>query len=41
LDIAATNKIYYIKLSLPEERIPVPDLKFQQLLKQIEHAEQF
>ncbi|HEY2349375.1 MAG TPA: tRNA (guanosine(46)-N7)-methyltransferase TrmB [Puia sp.] len=41
LDIAASNKIYYIKLRLPEERIPVPDLKFQQLLKQIEHAEQF
>jgi tRNA (guanine-N7-)-methyltransferase len=40
LDIAASNKIYYIKLTLPEIQIPIPDLKFQQLLKQIEHAEQ-
>jgi tRNA (guanine-N7-)-methyltransferase len=40
LDIAASNKIYYIKLSLPEIKIPMPDLKFQQLLKQIENAEQ-
>jgi tRNA (guanine-N7-)-methyltransferase len=41
LDIAASNKIYYLKLSLPEERIPVMDLKLQQLLKQIENTEQF
>ena len=41
LDIAASNKIFYIKLSLPDERIPVMDLKFQQLLKQIENTEQF
>jgi tRNA (guanine-N7-)-methyltransferase len=40
LDIAATNKIYYLKLSLPESQIPVPDLKLQQLLKQIENADQ-
>ena len=40
LDIAASNKIYYLKLSLPEKQIPMPDLKFQQLLKQIENAEQ-
>jgi tRNA (guanine-N7-)-methyltransferase len=40
LDIAASNKIYYIKLGLPEIQIPMPDLKFQQLLKQIENAEQ-
>jgi tRNA (guanine-N7-)-methyltransferase len=40
LDIAASNKIYYLKLSLPEAQIPIPDLKFQQLLKQIENAEQ-
>jgi tRNA (guanine-N7-)-methyltransferase len=39
LDIAASNKIFYIKLSLPETQIPIPDLKFQQLLKQIENTE--
>jgi tRNA (guanine-N7-)-methyltransferase len=40
LDIAASNKIYYLKLSLPEKQIPIPDLKLQQLLKHIENAEQ-
>src|SRR5579863_619671 len=40
LDIAASKKIYYLKFSLPETQIPIPDLKFQQLLKQIENAEQ-
>jgi tRNA (guanine-N7-)-methyltransferase len=40
LDIAASNKIYYLKWSLPENQIPVPDFKFQHLLKQIENAEQ-
>jgi tRNA (guanine-N7-)-methyltransferase len=40
LDIAASNKIYYIKFSLPENKIPPPDLKLQQALKQIENAEQ-
>ena len=39
LDIAASNKIFYIKLSFPEKQIPIPDLKFQQLLKQIENTE--
>jgi tRNA (guanine-N7-)-methyltransferase len=39
LDIAASNKIFYIKLSLPEKQIPKSDLKFQQLLKQIENTE--
>jgi len=39
LDIAASNKIFYIKLSLPEKQIPMPDLKFHQLLKQIENTE--
>ena len=37
LDIAATNKIYYIKFSLPEKEITAPDMKLQQLLKQIEN----
>ncbi len=40
LDIAASNKIFYLKLTLPEKQIPIPDLKFQQLLKQIENTEQ-
>ncbi|HEX3768229.1 MAG TPA: tRNA (guanosine(46)-N7)-methyltransferase TrmB [Puia sp.] len=40
LDIAASNKIYYIKLNLPEKQIPIPDLKFQQLLKEIENTVQ-
>jgi tRNA (guanine-N7-)-methyltransferase len=39
LDIAASNKIYYMKFRLPENQIPQPDLKLQQLLKQIENAE--
>jgi tRNA (guanine-N7-)-methyltransferase len=39
LDIAASNKIYYIKFRLPENHILLPDLKLQQLLKQIENAE--
>jgi tRNA (guanine-N7-)-methyltransferase len=39
LDIAASNKIYYMKFRLPENQIPLPDLKLQQLLKQIENAE--
>jgi tRNA (guanine-N7-)-methyltransferase len=39
LDIAASNKIFYLKFNLPEKQIPIPDLKFQQFLKQIENAE--
>ena len=38
LDIAASNKIYYIKFSLPLKEIAAPDLKLQQLLKQIENT---
>jgi tRNA (guanine-N7-)-methyltransferase len=40
LDLAATNKIYYIKMNLPEKQIQMPDLKFQQLLKEIENTTQ-
>ena len=40
LDIAASNKIYYLKLNLPEKQIPIPDLKLQQLLKHIENTVQ-
>jgi tRNA (guanine-N7-)-methyltransferase len=39
LDIAETKKVYYIRFSLPEERIPAPDVKLQELLKQIEKTE--
>ena len=39
LDISESNKIYYLKFHLPENQIPLPDLKLQQLLKQIENAE--
>lgn len=40
LDIAATRRIYYVQLILPEKEIPLPDTKLQELLKQIENAEQ-
>jgi tRNA (guanine-N7-)-methyltransferase len=39
LDIAETKKVYYIRFSLPEKRIPLPDVKLQELLKQIEKTE--
>jgi tRNA (guanine-N7-)-methyltransferase len=39
LDIAESKKVYYLRFSLPEEKIPPPDIKLQQLLKQIEKAE--
>ena len=39
LDIAETNKVYYIRFRLPEEKIPQSHLKLQELLKQIENNE--
>jgi tRNA (guanine-N7-)-methyltransferase len=39
LDIAESKKIYYLHLGLPQKQIPFPDLKLQELLKQIEKAE--
>ncbi len=39
LDIAETNKVYYIRFRLPHEKIPQSHLKLQELLKQIENAE--
>ncbi len=39
LDIAASNQVFYIRFRLPEKQIPRPDLKLQELLKQIEKAE--
>jgi len=39
LDIAASKQVYYMKFILPENQIPIPDPKLQELLKQIENAE--
>jgi hypothetical protein len=39
LDIAASKQVYYMKFILPENQIPMPDPKLQELLKQIENAE--
>jgi tRNA (guanine-N7-)-methyltransferase len=36
LDIAETKKVYYMRFTLPEKPIPPPDIKLQELLKQIE-----
>jgi tRNA (guanine-N7-)-methyltransferase len=38
LDIAASKQVYYMKFSLPEKQIPLPDLNLQELLKQIENS---
>jgi tRNA (guanine-N7-)-methyltransferase len=39
LDIAASKQVFYIRFSLPEKLIPSPDIKLQELLKQIEKTE--
>ena len=39
LDIAASRQVYYMKFILPDNQIPLPDPKLQELLKQIENAE--
>lgn len=39
LDIAQTKKVFYLCFTLPEEQIPVPDMKLKELLKEIENAE--
>jgi len=39
LDIAASKQVYYMRFRLPEEQIPLPDAKLQELLKHIEKAE--
>jgi tRNA (guanine-N7-)-methyltransferase len=39
LDIADSKKVYYLRFSLSEKKIPPPDIKLQELLKQIEKAE--
>ena len=39
LDIAASKQVYYIRFTLPEKEISMPDPKLQELLKQIEKVE--
>jgi tRNA (guanine-N7-)-methyltransferase len=39
LDIAESRQVYYLKFNLPEKQIPLPDLKLQELLNQLEKAE--
>ena len=39
LDIAESKKVYYLRFTLPEKKIPAPDIRLQELLKQIEKAE--
>jgi tRNA (guanine-N7-)-methyltransferase len=41
LDIAESKQVYYMQFTLPEKTIPAPDLKLQELLKQMEKAESF
>jgi tRNA (guanine-N7-)-methyltransferase len=39
LDIAESKKVYYLRFTLSEKLIPPPDIKLQELLKQIENTE--
>ena len=39
LDIAESKKVYYLRFTLPEKKIPPPDIRLQELLKQIEKEE--
>ncbi len=39
LDIAESKKVYYLRFTLPEKKIPPPDIRLQELLKQIEKTE--
>lgn len=41
LDISESKQVFYICFAIPEKRIPMPDIQLQELLKQIEKAEQF
>jgi tRNA (guanine-N7-)-methyltransferase len=40
LDIAESKQVYYMCFTLPDKPIPPPDIHLQELLKQIEKAEQ-
>ena len=39
LDIAESKKVFYLRFTLSEKKIPPPDTRLQELLKQIEKAE--
>ncbi len=39
LDIAESRQVYYLHFNLPKTQIALPDLKLQELLKQIEKVE--
>jgi tRNA (guanine-N7-)-methyltransferase len=39
LDIANSKQVYYLRFRLPEKKIALPDIKLQELLKQIEKSE--
>jgi|SRR5664279_2852649 len=39
LDIAESKKVFYLRFTLPEKKIPPPDIRLQEMLKQIEKAE--
>jgi tRNA (guanine-N7-)-methyltransferase len=39
LDIAESKQVYYMRFRLPVEKIPLPDIKLQSLLKEIEKSE--
>ncbi len=41
LDIAESKQIYYVRFRLPKKQIPLPDMKLQELLKQIEKSASF
>ena len=40
LDIAKSRQVYYLCFALPEIPIALPDINLQELLKQIEKADQ-
>jgi tRNA (guanine-N7-)-methyltransferase len=39
MDIAESKQVYYLRFRLPEEKIPLPDIKLQELLKEMEKSE--
>jgi tRNA (guanine-N7-)-methyltransferase len=39
LDIAESKKVYYLRFALSDKQIPPPDIRLQELLKEIEKAE--
>jgi hypothetical protein len=39
LDIAASKKVYYLRFTLSDKQIPPPDIRLQELLKEIEKTE--